>query len=214
MLGGFVLLCAQARFAQLDDFTLSLPESVRSLVATIAVHEGDISPEALDRALGLDPDNPAAWSIRCASYVAVNPHERLADCAHAVNLRHSVANLRAYAAALEENGSPCAAQASLQEVLVRPDLPGQRTYVMRDQARAALACGDISSSLVALHSAEEIDQSNESDGLAVDRGYMSVVYDRIHESDQAKEMCSKANPGYASCTCELSNRGLSCSLSH
>ena len=211
LLAGFVLLGAQARFAQLDAFTLSLPLPVRSVVATIAVHESDISSDSLDRALALDPDNSAAWSRRCTSYIAVNPQERLADCARAVNLHPSTANLRAHAAALEENGLPCAAQASLQEALVRPDLLGQRSYVMRDQARAALACGDNSGSLVALHSAEEIDQSNESDGLAMDRGYMSAVYDRLHEPVMAKEMCSQANPGYASCTCELSNTGLSCS---
>ncbi len=213
LLAGFVLLCAEARFAHLDGFTVALPGSVRALVATIAVQESDISPDSLDRALALDPDNSAAWSRRCTSYVATTPQEREADCVRAVNLRRSAANLRALAAALEDNGAPCAAQASLQEALGRPDLLGQRTDAMRDQARAALACGDISGSLVALRSAEEIDQSNESDGLAADRGYMSVAYDRIHDPEKAKEMCSRANPGYASCTCELANTGLRCSPS-
>jgi tetratricopeptide (TPR) repeat protein len=214
-----VVLLAEARFTALDGFTLKMPHPLRAIVATLTVHENGASAAALDRALTIDPDNTAAWGRRCSAYVGKDATERLYDCQRAVALRASAANLRGEASALEESGNFCAAEATYRAALTKADVVGQRAYVMRDQARTGLACGDVSGSLTALRSAEEIDTRNAAeagqnasgrDGLAADRGYMAVVYDRMNQPQKAKELCAEANPAYASCTCELTGSGVSC----
>lgn len=220
--GSSVMLLGAARLCLLDPLTVRMPHAVRSAVATLAVHENGIGPNALNRALRLDPDNAAAWGRRCTAYVGKDAGERLDDCRRAVSLRATEANYRAEAAALEETGDPCAAEEAYGRALGDRDT-FQRAYVMRDQARTALACGDMNTSLAALKSAEEVDERNASlseeaansgrDGLAADRGYMAVVYDQMHQPQKAQEMCSAANPGYGSCTCQLTGSGLSCAKS-
>ena len=209
----FVLL-ALARCRRLDRLTLSMPHPIRAVVATIAVHQSSIGPNALNRALTIDPDNTAAWSRRCTSYVGKDSAERLNDCRQAVALHATAANYRGQAAALEETGDACGAEASYREALSKPDVFSQRAYVMRDQARAALACGDPNGSLTALQSAEALDLRTgplTSEGLAADRGYMAVVYSEMNNPEKAAQMCAAANPGYASCTCQLTGTGLVCS---
>ena len=210
IVGGGALLCAQARLCRFDSLTMQLPHPIRSLVATIAVHENGVGPNALDRALMIDPENAAAWGRRCDAYVGSNPQERLADCRKAVSLEDSAANLRAEGAAFEEAGDSCGAASTFRAALGKRDLRMQKTYVMRDEARTALACGDAQGSLVALRTAEEVDKHDQSDGLSVDRGYMSVVYDKLNQPQKAKEMCTEANPGYGSCTCTMGSGGPSC----
>jgi len=206
-----VALGVEARFTALDGFTRRLPHPVRATVATLTVYENSANAASLDRALWLDPTNAAAWGRRCSAYVGKDAAERLEDCQRAVARRASAANLRGLGSALEESGNACAAEASYRAALTKADVIGQRPYVMRDQARAGLLCGDVSGSLTALRSAEEIDTRNGSDGLAADQGYMAVAYDRMNQPQKAKEMCAQANPAYASCTCELTGSGLSCS---
>jgi hypothetical protein len=79
-----------------------------------------------------------------------------------------------------------------------------------------------------LEQAEQLDLANSTDtprdptqvadpsaavreSLASDRGYMSVVYDRLNQSEKAKQMCTEANPGSPGCSCELTGNALICS---
>ena len=137
ILCAIALLSLAARFPALDTISLDLPHPLRSLVATLAVRESTPVAGSLDRALAIDPDNAAAWGRRCTAYMGNDPADRLADCQKAVALKADAANLRGEAAALEENGDPCAAERSYRAAREHGDLFGQRTYVMRDQARAA-----------------------------------------------------------------------------
>jgi tetratricopeptide (TPR) repeat protein len=220
LVGVSAALLSAARFCRLDPLTIRMPHAIRSVVATLAVHENSIGPNALNRAITIDPGNAAAWGRRCIAYVGKDAAERLNDCRRAVALRATGANYRAEATALEDTGDSCAAEAAYRTALSQRDIV-HRAYVLRDQARAALACGDINGSLAALKSAEEFDQHNlllseaaaisGRDGLAADRGYMSVVYEQMHQPQKAREMCSEANPGFGSCTCQLTGAGLSCS---
>ncbi len=203
-----LMFAAAARICKLDPVTMRMPHFVRSMVATLAVHENTIGPNALNRALTIDPQNTAAWSRRCTAYVGKDAAERLNDCQHAVSLRDSAANLRGEASAQEETGDVCAAEGTYRAAL--KTLKVQRPYVMRDQARAALACGDVGGSLAALREAESADTATP-ENLAVDHGYMAVVYDRMDQPEKARQMCSEANPGYGNCTCELTGSGLNCS---
>ena len=124
-----MMFAAAARVCKLDPLTMRMPHFIRAMVATLAVHENTIGPNALNRALTIDPDNTAAWSRRCTAYVGKDAAERLNDCQHAVSLRYSAANLRGEASAQEETGDFCAAEGTYREALNR--LVVQRPYVMR-----------------------------------------------------------------------------------
>ncbi len=214
-----IFTLAAARLAHLDPLTIHLPHPARSVIATLALHEKR-GPYAIDRALTLDPDNAAAWEQRCVSTDGPTPIDRLDDCRKAVSLRASSADQHSEGEAFEENNDPCNAAQAFRNSAAKLDAPGQKPYYLRDAARAALACGDDQSSLAALHEAEALDTqvldeagpANNAgrEGLSLDRGYMSVVYDHMNQHAKANMLCTAANPGYASCTCQLSGSWLRC----
>ena len=217
----FTLMALAARFPAFDPVTLSLPHPVRAAVATLAVHESPgVEAAPVFRALALDPENAAAWNKRCTAFLGVDAGERLSDCRRAVELHPTTASLRALGSALEEQGDVCPAAAAYGRALETPDASGQRPLILREQARAALDCGDTAASLDALHRAETLDLREAGtadplvpalrDALSSDHAYLSIVYRRLHQPDQANLECVAANPGYSSCTCERSAAGFSC----
>ena len=220
----FALLAIAARFPVFDPVTADLPRPLRSAVATLAVHENvGVDPDPVTRALALDPENAAAWSRRCTAFMGMTPGERLADCRHAVALHPTTADLRAFGSALEDQGEFCGAEDAYRRALDTPEAAGQRPLVLREEARAALTCGDMNGSLSALRAAAAIDlheaESLETappavrESLSNDHGYMSVVYQRMQQPDRANEECVAANPGLSACSCTLTLGGLSCTAS-
>jgi tetratricopeptide (TPR) repeat protein len=218
-----VVVIAEARFDSLDGLTVREPMPVRTLVGHLALREYGTDDNYLERVLKIDPNNARAWERRCTALLGATQSDWISDCQHALKLEATGTNYRLMGSAQEQANEFCAAQASYHTALSKPDIAGVRPHLLRDEARAALACGDPATSLAVLHTAEEIDESTAGnvaapgeinsarDGLASDYGYMAVVYDHINQPEKAREMCSEAYPGSETCNCQLTGTGLVCS---
>jgi hypothetical protein len=217
------LIALEARFTAFDGLTVHEPRPMRAVVGRLALREYGAGDADLDRVLRLDPNNTLAWERRCTAFLGATQAEWVSDCRHALKLEASGANYRLMGSAQEQARQFCAAEASYRAAVAQPDMAGQRPFVLRDGARAALNCGDPAASLALLHTAEQLDQASADsayapeetqrarDGLASDRGYMAVVYQQMNQPEKAKQMCFEANPAYADCTCQLTGTGLVCS---
>lgn len=222
------LVLTEARFPPLDPITLHEPHPMRALVASLAMRELGPADNDVDRILKLDQKNARAWERRCTAAIGPAPVQSVYDCERAYELDPSAATLRAVASAQESAGLVCEAEENFHTAYERADLAVRKPLVLRDEARAALACGHPEISLNALHQAEVLDLAEATDtprdptqvadpsaaireSLASDRGYMAVVYERMHQADKAKEMCTEANPGSPNCSCELTGNALICS---
>jgi len=218
-----LLIVVEARFPSLDSLTVHEPRPVRSLVGRLALREDGAADTGLDRVLRLDPNNARAWERRCTAFLGATQTEWVSDCQHALKLQTSGANYRLMGSAQEQAGQYCAAEASYRAAETQPDMAGQRPFLLRDAARAAMDCGDTNVSLALLHTAEQLDQHSADiaqapeesqrarDGLSSDRGYMSVVYQQMNQPENAHRMCFEANPGYGDCSCQLTGSALVCS---
>ena len=223
-----ILVITEARFPALDPLSVYEPHPMRAIVAGVAMHELGPADNDVDRILKLDPKNVRAWERRCTAAIGPSPDQSVFDCKRAYELDPSAANLRAVASAQESAGQVCEAEASFRQAFGKPDLAVRKPLVLRDEARAALACGHPEASLEALRQAEQLDLVDSTDtprdptqvadpsaaireSLAADRGYMAVVYERLDQSDKAKEFCTEANPGSPNCSCELTGNALICS---
>jgi hypothetical protein len=216
------LIVMEARFPSLDSLTLHEPRPMRSLVGHLALREYGAGDTGLDRVLRLDPNNALAWERRCTAFLGATQAEWVSDCQHALKLQANGANYRLVGSAQEQANQYCAAEASYRTAEAQPDMAGQRPFLLRDAARAALDCGDASASLDMLRSAEQLDQRSADlavapdetqrarDGLSSDHGYMAVVYQQMNRPDKARHMCFEANPGYGDCSCQLTGTGLVC----
>jgi tetratricopeptide (TPR) repeat protein len=224
----FVLVLFEARFPSLDPVTLHEPHFLRAAVADLAMRELGPADNQVDRILILDFDNARAWERRCTAAIGPSPASSVYDCQRAYDVDPSAANLRAVASAQEAAGEVCKAEASFRQAQEKPDLNVRKPLLLRDEARAALACGHPEVALDDLKQAEVLDLAESTDtprdptqvadpsaaireSLASDRGYMSVVYDRLSQSEKAKQMCTEANPSSPGCSCELTGNALICS---
>jgi hypothetical protein len=222
------LTIVEARFSALDPLTAHEPHPMRALVAGLAMRELGPADNDVDRILRLDMQNARAWERRCTAAIGPSPAASVFDCERAYELDSSAANLRAVGSAEESAGQVCDAEATYRQSYDKPDLSVRKPLVLRDEARAALECGHPQISLAALGQAEQLDLAESTDtprdptqvadpsaavreSLASDRGYLAVVYDRMHRPDKAKEMCTEANPGSPGCSCELAGSALICS---
>jgi hypothetical protein len=223
-----VLVLFEARFPELDSFTLHEPYPMRAVVAGLAMRELGPADNQVDRILMLDLKNARAWERRCTAAIGPSPATSVYDCQRAYEFDPSAANLRAVAAAEESAGRVCEAENTYRKSSESSDLAVRKPLVLRDLARAALDCGHTEASLAALQQAEVLDLAEATDtprdptqvadpsaavreSLAADRGYMAVVYDRLHQVEKAKQMCTEANPGSPGCSCELTGNALICS---
>lgn len=227
---GFVLVVTEARFPALDPLTLHEPKPMRAVVAGLAMRELGPADNDVDRILRIDPSSAGAWERRCTAAIGPSPAASVFDCQRAYELDPSAANLRAVGSAQESAGQVCEAEATYRKSYAKPDLAMRKPLVLRDEARAALACGHPETALRSLEEAEQLDLADSTDtprdptqvadpsaavreSLASDRGYMAVVYERMKQSDKAKQMCTEANPGSPNCSCELAGNALICSQS-
>ena len=225
---GFILIVTEARFPELDPITIHEPHPMRAAVAAVAMHELGPADNDVDRILRLDMKNARAWERRCTAAIGPSPASSVYDCERAYEFDRSAANLRAVASAQEAAGRVCEAENSFRQAYQKSDLSVRKPLVLRDEARAALACGHPAVALNSLREAEVLDLADSTDtprdptqvadpsaavreSLASDRGYMSVVYERLNEADKAKQMCTEANPGSPGCSCELTGNALICS---
>jgi tetratricopeptide (TPR) repeat protein len=223
-----VLVAFEARFPALDPLTVKEPHPVRALVAGLAMRELGPADNQVDRILALDPSSARAWERRCTAAIGPSPATSVYDCQRAYEFDPSAANLRAVASAQESAGQACEAEATYREAYNKADLGVRKPLVLRDEARAALTCGHPGTALQALEQAEVYDLAESTDtprdptqvadpsaavreSLAADRGYMAVVYERMNQSDKAKQMCTAANPSSPGCSCELTGNALTCS---
>ena len=225
---GFVMVITEARFPALDPLTLHEPHPMRAVVAGLAMHELGPADNDVDRILKIDQKNARAWERRCTAAIGPSPAQSVFDCERAYEFDPSPANLRNIASAQESDGQPCEAEVTYQKAYAMSDPAVRTPLVLRDEARAGLVCGHPAASLQALQHAEQIDLAESTEverdptqvadpsatvreSLASDRGYMAVVYERMDQSDKAKEMCTEANPGSPGCSCELTGNALICS---
>jgi tetratricopeptide (TPR) repeat protein len=223
-----VLVLTEARFPALDPITLDEPHPMRAVVAGLAMRELGPADNQVDRILTIDPRNARAWERRCTAAIGPSPVTSVYDCKRAYEFDPSAANLRAVAAAQESAGQVCEAEAVYRQDYEMAGLAVRKPLLLRDEARAALSCGHPEAALEALRQAEQLDLAESTDtprdptqvadpsaavreSLASDRGYMAVVYDRMSQSEKAKEMCTEANPGSPGCSCELTGNALICS---
>ena len=217
----------EARFPSMDGMTIHEPHPMRAVVAGIAMRELGPADNEVDRILLLDPENGRAWERRCTAAIGPSATQSVGDCKHAYALDTSLPNLRAVASAEEVDGQYCDAETTFRQALQREDPEVRRPAMLRDEARAALACGHPQSSLEALQQAEQIDLKSSGaerdatqvadpsavvrESLASDRGYMAAVYERLEQPEKAKQLCTEANPGSPNCSCELTGNALTCS---
>ncbi len=223
-----VLVLTEARFPALDPITVYEPHPMRAVVAGLAMRELGPADNDVDRILRIDMENARAWERRCTAAIGPSPASSVYDCKRAYEFEPTAANLRAVASAEESAGQVCEAEAGFHQDYEKSDLAVRKPLVLRDEARAALACGHPEAAMAALHQAELLDLAESTDtprdptqvadpsaavreSLASDRGYMAVVYDRMNQSDKAKQMCTEANPGSPGCACELTGNALICS---
>jgi hypothetical protein len=224
-----VLSLIEARFPALDSLTTLQPHPLRAIVAGLAMRELGPADNGVDRILKLDPGNAPAWERRCTAAIGPSPAISVSDCERAYALDPTAANLRAVASAQESDNRPCEAEDNYRKALSKPDLAVRKPLGLRDESRAALACGHAESALQALQQAELFDLQNTSslqntsalerdptqaavrDSLASDHGYMAVVFERINQPEKARQMCTEANPGSPGCSCELTGNALICS---
>ena len=224
----FAMVVTEARFPGLDPITMDEPHPMRALVADLAMRELGPADNDVDRILRIDQKNARAWERRCTSATGPSPASSVYDCERAYELDPSAANLRAFASAQESAGQVCEAEMSFHQARERSDLSVRKSLILRDEARTALNCGHPEISLKVLEEAEQLDLADSTDtprdptqvadpsaavreSLVSDRGYMSVVYDRLNQSEKAKKMCTEANPGSPGCSCELTGNALICS---
>jgi tetratricopeptide (TPR) repeat protein len=222
------LIVTEARFPSLDPLTVHEPHPLRAIVADLAMRELGQADNDVDRILRLDQTNAPAWERRCAAATGPTPAQSVFDCKRAYELDSSAPNLRALGSAEESASQTCQAEASYRKAVEKSDLSLRKPLLLRDEARAALGCEHPERSLALLQQAEQIDLADATDtprdptqvadpsaavreSLAADRGYMSVVYERLSQPERAKQMCTESNPGSPGCSCELTGNALICS---
>ena len=223
----FVIFLTQAaRHPALDSVTLSLPDSLRTTIADLALRNagyGKEAPRAIDRILRIDPNNPDAWQRRCAAYsddgVLIG---EVAPCKRALALNSSAVNFNNFGLAQQKAKDFCAAEDSFTSAMHRSQ---NSPYYIRNMSSAAIRCGhpeaatagfEVVETLDAKSAAESTNNKDDLDkskaDLLADREYLTVSYLRIHQPQKSANACTRAHPEWTteSCHCELTDTTVKC----
>jgi tetratricopeptide (TPR) repeat protein len=225
-------LVLASRSAWMDASTMKMPNSWRELVADGVLQKagyGKTGRPNLLRVVRLDPRNAAAWGRLCSGQIDTTPaKESIATCKTAISLDDSEDNWDSLGNAQEASGDPCAAEESYTKAAGKAASSGGYSYV-EDMGRAALRCGTYYNARAGLETAIELQEKDirntkdwDEEDIAefkadqqLDREYLVVTFDHLHETKLMKDTCSLAHPDWAGCACRLDDKGkVSCTEAH
>lgn len=217
-----VLLLAAVRYPWMDGVSAHTPMGLRTALATVVLNRaeyGEKSLPALERVVRLDPGNTVVRERMCRMS-ALPPERRMEECRKAIALNPTPWNYMGLADLQEERKDWVGAEATMRIAQSKADtIDDEPATFLRELGRLEMANGELDKSLADLTQAEKFDSRDAefaknddgeaADNVEMDREYLVVLFNRMHDAKRAEAMCRKALPKETRpCGCELDEKNL------
>lgn len=228
-----LLLLLAVTWPRMDSLTMKMPQGIRSTVASgiLNMHPRDDAEKK--RATQLNPRAVEDWAERLPwrtahttkPAYATNPGGAFPDqqsmYAHQKQDKARAHDLELRASSVMDQGDACGAEKLYAEANSL-DYGAEVYRPLDGLGQAATRCGHLTRAREAL---EEVTRKEDSflegtpeDALmdmrnarATDLQFLSIVYDRQHETVLKDSVCHRINAQWSSCKCELTAQGAGCS---